>query len=334
MAGERTVLVLGATGGFGGETARQLLAAGWRVRAMSRSAHGLASETGAGESSADVAGIEWVRGDAMNRDDLLSATAGCAVVVHAVNPPGYRRWHELVLPMLDNTIAAAKAEGATVVLPGNVYNFGPDAFPLASESSPQNPRTRKGAIRVKMERRLHEATRDGHRVLIVRAGDFFGPRATNNWFAQVMVKPGKTPNSIVDPGTHGAGHQWAYLPDAARVVVELLERRDRLDPFASFHLGGHWDADGSAMVEAIRRVVARRTGTEPRVRRFPWRLLALASPFVAFCAELNEMRYLWRDELRLDNSRLLATLGREPHMPLDEAVETMLEALGCFAGRP
>ena len=39
--------------------------------------------------------------------------------------------------MLDNTIAAANAQGATIVLPGTVYNYGPDAFPLLAETSPQ-----------------------------------------------------------------------------------------------------------------------------------------------------------------------------------------------------
>lgn len=41
------------------------------------------------------------------------------------------------------------------------------------------------------------------------------------------------------------------------------------------------DADGSQMAEAIRRVVARRTGRSPRVVAFPWWLLMLASQFVA-----------------------------------------------------
>jgi nucleoside-diphosphate-sugar epimerase len=83
--------------------------------------------------------------------------------VHAVNPPGYRRWAELVLPMMDNTIAAAIAEGATIVLPGTVYNYGPDAFPLIREDAPQRPLTRKGAIRVELERRLQAACCRGAR---------------------------------------------------------------------------------------------------------------------------------------------------------------------------
>ncbi len=276
-------------------------------------------------------GITWIRGDALNAHDVLAGADGCSVIVHAVNPPGYRRWSELVLPMLDNTIAAASVMGATIVLPGTIYNFGPDALPVLSEESPQHPVTRKGAIRVEMERRLLAASRNGARVLIVRAGDFFGPKAGNNWFSQGLVKPGKPIAAISNPSRRGVGHQWSYLPDVARTVIELLARRDSLGPFGTFHMAGHWDADGSQMAEAIQRVVARRTGRKPRVAAFPWWLLTLASPFVATFREMREMRYLWREPVRMDNARLVAALGREPHTPLDEALEATLVGLGCFA---
>lgn len=121
------VLVLGATGGIGGEVARQLRDAGWQVQALQR---------GLTQSRETRDGILYLRGDALNRDDVMRAAQGCSVLIHGVNPPGYRRWNELVLPMIDNTIAAALKEGATVVLPGTVYNFGPDAFPVLTEDSP------------------------------------------------------------------------------------------------------------------------------------------------------------------------------------------------------
>jgi nucleoside-diphosphate-sugar epimerase len=46
--------------------------------------------------------------------------------------------------------------------------------------------------------------------------------------------------------------------------------------------------------------------------------------------EMLEMRYLWREPLRMDNSRLIAFLGHEPHTPLDEAVSEALRGLGCL----
>jgi|SRR5580658_551267 nucleoside-diphosphate-sugar epimerase len=323
MTNKSSVLVLGAAGGVGGEVARQLRDAGWDVRALQR---------GASPAVEHRDRMTWIRGDALNAHDVLAAATGCSVIVHAVNPPGYRRWSELVLPMLDNTIAAASATGATIVLPGTVYNFGPDAFPVLTEQSPQHPVTRKGAIRVEMERRLLAASNSGARVLIVRAGDFFGPKAGNNWFAQGLIKPGKSVAAVSNPGRPGVGHQWSYLPDVARTMVELLARRESLAPFATFHMDGHWDADGSQLVEAIRRVVARRTGRKPRLAAFPWWLLTLVSPFVVTFREMREMRYLWREPLRMDNARLTSILGQEPHTPLDEAVEATLAGLGCFAG--
>jgi nucleoside-diphosphate-sugar epimerase len=321
MTSKRTVLVLGATGGVGGEIARQMRDAGWEVRAMKRAVR---------EPGERKNGITWVVGDSMNRADVSAAAQGVSVIVHAVNPPGYRNWSKLVLPMMDNTIAAATAVGATVVLPGTIYNYGPDAFPVLTETSPQHPVTRKGAIRVAMEQHLRDYARRGGRVLLVRAGDFFGPMAGNNWFSQGLVKAGKPVTAIYRPGRAGVGHEWSYLPDVARTVVELLENSSSLEPFATFHMRGHWDADGTQMTEAIRRVVARRTGVEPRLAAFPWWLLTLAAPFNTTFREMREMRYLWRNPLRMDNARLLSALGREPHTPLDAAVEATLGGVGCL----
>lgn len=316
-----TALVLGATGGIGGEVARQLVAAGWTMRALRR---------GEVQATGKQGGIEWVQGDAMNRADVLAAAQGCAVIVHAVNPPGYRRWAELVLPMVDNTIAAAQAVGATIVLPGTVYNFGPSAFPMLREDSPQEPLTRKGAIRVQMEQHLQAASRQGCKVIVVRAGDFFGPKPGNSWFSQGLIKPGLPVKSISLPGAPGVGHQWSYLPDVARTMVELVQRRELLEPFAVFHMQGHWDADGTQMAAAISRVVVKRGGAQPKVSAFPWWLMALIAPFVPTIRELREMRYLWKTPLTMDNTKLVAALGHEPHTPLDEAVEAALVGMGCL----
>lgn len=315
-----TAVVLGATGGIGGEVARQLRDAGWTVRAMARRL----------PADAQHEGLRWVQGDAMNARDVRRAAEGAQVLVHAVNPPGYRQWDKLVLPMIDHSIAAARAAGARIVLPGTVYNFGPDAFPTLHEDAPQRPLTRKGAIRVELERRLQAAAADGVPSLIVRAGDFFGPRAGNNWFSQGLVRAGKPVRRVIDPGRRGIGHSWAYLPDVVRTMRLLIERADRLPAFARFHVEGHWDADGTQMVDAIGRVVRAAGGAEPARHALPWWVLGLAAPLVPLWRELHEMRYLWQQPVRLDNRRLLAELGSEPRTPLDEAVRATLQGLGCL----
>ncbi len=321
MTSGRAALVLGATGGIGGEVARRLTARGWTVRALHRN-------PAKPSTNPDVtAGFVWVQGDAMSARDVAAAAEGASIIVHAVNPPGYRDWGELVLPMLVSTIAAAGSSGARILLPGTVYNYGPDAFPNLDEASPQNPITRKGLIRAEMERRLRAAATSGTKVLIVRAGDFFGPKAGNNWFSQGLIKPGRPVTAITYPGRRGIGHQWAYLPDVAETMVQLLERDNALEAFALFHMNGHWDEDGTRMVGAIRRVVG---NPDLQVRALPWRLMRLASPFVPLFRELGEMRYLWATPVRMTNARLVAALGAEPHTPLEEAVRNTLIGLGCL----
>ncbi|WFU49099.1 NAD-dependent epimerase/dehydratase family protein [Sinorhizobium terangae] len=313
-----TVLVLGATGGIGGAVARGLHLRRWTVRALNRDA---------AKASRKAPAVEWIQGDAMNATDVRAAAEGASVIIHAVNPPGYRDWGKLVLPMLDNTIAAAKAVGARIVLPGTIYNFGPDAFPVLDEDAPQNPRTEKGAIRKEMEARLKAASEAGVRVIILRAGDFFGPGAANNWFSQGLVKPGKPLTAISYPGKKGIAHQWAYLPDVAETMIRLIERAESLPPFAAHHMRGFFDDDGTKMIAAIRRAVG---NPDLKVKSFPWWFVSLASPFVPLFKELKEMRYLWREPLEMRNDRLIATLGDEPQTATDDAVTATLASLGCL----
>jgi nucleoside-diphosphate-sugar epimerase len=309
----RTALVIGANGGIGHETCLALKKHGWQVRALVR------------HLPAEQDGVTWIQGDAMKLSDVLAAASGVDVIVHAVNPPGYRQWDTLVLPMLDNTIEAAKAARARIVLPGTIYNFGPDAFPLLREDSPQHPLTRKGEIRAEMERRLADAVHAGVRTLIVRCGDFIGPRAGNNWFGQGLVQPGKPVTTLRYPADYSHHHAWAYLPDVAETIARLLERERALADFDVYHFGGYW-LDGHAMADAVRRAAG-----NPRIAlgRFPWWLTALAAPFMETLRELRKMRYLWRESIRLDDAKLVAFLGERPYTPIDRALRATLVGLGC-----
>ena len=70
-------------------------------------------------------------------------------------------------------------------------------------------------------RRIADAVEVGKATaLIVRAGDFFGPGAGSSWFSEAMVKPGRRPRAVRNPARPGIGHQWAYLPDLAEIIVQ------------------------------------------------------------------------------------------------------------------
>jgi nucleoside-diphosphate-sugar epimerase len=315
---QKIALIIGASGGIGGATAAALARHGWTVRGLTR------------RPQPGNATIQWIAGNAMSAADVLRAAQGASLIVHAANPPGYRNWATEVLPMLDNSIAAAKAVGARIVLPGTIYNFGADAFPVLHEDSPQHPSTRKGKIRVEMEKRLKAASNDGAPGLIVRAGDYFGPKSTgNSVFAALMVRPGAPVKWIIDPARPGSSHAWAYLPDVGETIARLMDREDQLADFEAFNFTGHQLASGE-MAASIAKAVGK---PDIRVWRFPWFMVVALQPVVRLFREMAEMRYLWSESIALDGGKLRALLRDEPpHTPLDIAVRDTLAGLGCLEG--
>lgn len=319
---EKTALVIGATGGFGGWAARKLVEKGWKVKAMHRSPETVQPSLLKGLN------IQWVKGDAMHAKEVDAAAKGVSVIIHGANPPGYKNWRGLAIPMLKNTLSAAAKNKARIVFPGNVYNFGPETFPEISEEAPMKPRSKKGQVRVEMEEMLKRATTQGAKVLIFRAGDYFGPGGDSTWMQTVLVQPGKPIKKISYPGDYSIAHAWAYLPDLAETLSLLLEKETELKPFSVFHFRGHVLKNAHQLAEGFSRAVKK----EIPLKKFPWALVWMLAPFLTLFRELLEMRYLWKEPVWLNNHKLIAFLGAEPHTPLENALYTSLESLGSLPG--
>ncbi|MFI4935372.1 MAG: NAD-dependent epimerase/dehydratase family protein [Caulobacterales bacterium] len=316
----KTALIIGATGSFGAHAVQALIKHGWTIRALAR------DPASAAEKLGPRTPIAWIKGDAMNGADTLAAAQGAQLIVHAANPARYHNWKGTVLPMLEGSLAAAKAVGARLVFPGNVYNYAPDMGPAIGEDAPQAPATRKGNIRVAMEETLRAATEDGAKVLILRAGDFFGPAAPNsalNWLT--LRRRGKL-TGVYQPGPADVGHLYAYLPDLAETMARLADEEARLAAFEVFNFRGHYLERNGELAEAIGRVA----GRPVPVRPFPWPMVWALSPIVEMFRELYEMRYLWRRPIGLANDKLTQFLGAEPHTALDVALRASLADMGCL----
>jgi nucleoside-diphosphate-sugar epimerase len=317
MPTSKTALIIGATGSFGAHALCALVRRGWHVRALTRDPASAALRAG------ERMPVEWIRGDAMTAADVAAAARGVDVIIHAANPPQYRNWRGLALPMLRAAIAAAVAERARIVLPGNVYNYAPDAGPEVTEDAAQAPVTRKGKVRVEMEEMLAEAATRGARVLILRAGDYFGPAAPNSALSWLTTRRKGRLAGVYTPGP--AGHAFAYLPDLGETLGRLLERESEMADFECFHFAGHWLAEGGEMPRAVVRAS---DNPRAKVSAFPWPVVIAASPFVTLFRELLEMRYLWNRPIGLSDAKLRAFLGDVPSTPLDTALRESLEDLG------
>src|SRR5262249_35832504 len=168
------IIVLGAAGRIGRAAAEAFRNAGWTVASLVR----------ASAAARAAPRTEIVEVDARDAGTVVEASRGSDVILHALNPP-YTEWPKYALPHAEAAIAAARASGATLLFPGNVYNYGPPMPAVIDETTPMHPRTRKGRLRVEIERRMQDAT--DIRVIILRAGDFFGGAGLGSWFDRVIV---------------------------------------------------------------------------------------------------------------------------------------------------
>src|SRR5262249_51646889 len=150
--------------------------------------------------------------------------------------------------------------------PGSVWNFGRGMPPVLDESTPMQPTTRKGGMRVEIEQRIKEASDRGMRAIILRAGDFYGA-GRGSWFDLVICKEIDR-QRLTYPGPFDVMHAWAYLPDYAQTLVALAEKRADFAPFETFGFPGH-ALDGTELIGAIEAATARKFN----VRTMSWWML-------------------------------------------------------------
>jgi nucleoside-diphosphate-sugar epimerase len=307
------ILVLGAAGRLGHKAAEAFRDAGWSVASLVRP----------GSAERAPPHTEIVEIHALDHAAVGNAARGADVVLHALNPP-YTEWSRLALPLAYGAITAAETAGATLLFPGNLYNYGSPLPVVIDETTPMRPTSRKGQLRVAIEDRIAEAAERGVRAIILRAGDFFGG-GRGSWFDLVLAKEiGR--GRITYPGPLDVAHEWAYLPDFASALVRVASMRETLPQFASLYFSGH-AVTGREFATAM----ARASRGKCETKRMTWWLIHALRPVVPLCRELSEIAYLWNEPHRIDGAKLVTAIGSIPRTPLDLAVARALEDLGAIA---
>jgi nucleoside-diphosphate-sugar epimerase len=253
----KIVLILGASGKIGRHSANAFKLAGWNVRIFDRS-----------------------------KDDIVESSKGVDVIVNGMNPKGYANWAEDIPKTKSQVILAAKASGATVIIPGNIYVYG-ERSGLLDENTPHNAKTRKGRIRIEMEAEYKKASYEGVQSIILRAGDFIDTGPSDTMMGALMLS--KVDKGIVQSlGSVETKHSYCYLPDWAGAAVLLAEKRDDLSKFEDIPFDGV-----NISAEELAKAVSNKLGRNVKAKRFPWFILYLLSPFWKVAFEMLEMRYLY-----------------------------------------
>ena len=296
------VVVLGLNGHIGHAVAVAFRDAGWDVAGMARS------------DRHRTPGIRYVQGDSDSVEDMRRAIGDARIVVNALNMR-YDQWFEgRMEAQMARVLEAMGRTGKTMLFPGNIYNFSASDRVMTPDL-PQRPQTVRGALRVRVEQQFEAAAARGDvQVLIVRAGDFYGPASSGDWFDQVVFTDIKK-GVVKTMGKPGVPHAWAYLPDLGRAFEALASVRKSLKAFDRFHFAGHF-VTGEEMGAAVAKVAP----GPVKVSAFPMWLLQVAGLVDPVVREVSKMRYIWQNPMELRDERLEEILGEGFNTPFEQAV--------------
>ena len=308
----QTVLILGAKGRFGRAAAIAFIEAGWQVKLMARSWQGANSVNSAPN-------VKHISGNALDRGILATSAVGVDVIVNALNPP-YGRWAQDVPILTANVINAATASGATVMIPGNVYNYGEGMPPVLREMTKHAPSTHLGQLRKDMEQAYHSAGSNGVQTIVLRAGDFIEGVDTGNWFESQMINKVNS-GKITYPGPLDQMHAWAYLPDLGCAMEALAAKRSELGMFEEFGFEG-FNVTGAELVAATQQA----WGKPLKVKTMPWWAVKLLARMNADMAGVVAMSYLWHTPHSIDGSKLARTLPNFTPTPLNAVLANVLRS--------
>jgi nucleoside-diphosphate-sugar epimerase len=290
--------VVFGSGQIGTRIATQLLAAGKRVRVVSR-------------KPAPPQGAESAAGDARDPAFAAEAAKGARVIYDTTNPL-YHHWKRDLVALGAGPLHAAKVTGAQLVALDCLYMYGAPTGPM-TETTPMRPVAKKGVLRKELaELRLGAVARGDAHVAIARASDFFGPGLPNSWWSERFfqrVLAGKAGECIGDADQL---HSYTYAEDVARAMVTL---------------GGAHDVDGVWHVPTVTaettRQLADRVGRALDVKvalkpisRFTLRAIGLFAPFMG---EVPEMIYQFEMPYVLDDTKFRARFDLSP-TPIDAQV--------------
>ncbi len=296
------VTVLGSNGQLGYNAIVGFRDAGWTVTGLGRA------------NRRPVSGTQFLAGDADQVEVVKAAIADADVVVYGLHLR-YDQWGDgRAERQLQVVLDAMAGSGKVLMFPGTMYNYRAGDR-VVSPGLRQSGEKQRGEIRIRLEAMLRAAAEAGDiRVIIIRAGDFFGPGNRDEWFGQAMLMDEKK-GRLYHMADLKLRHSWAYLPDLGRAFVKVAEQRNALQAFENFHFSGHWVSHGQIM-----NAVQAGLGRQMKVGPLPWwmlRAMGLVNPVMR---DICEMRYLWKNEMELVDPRLDALLDQGFTTPFEVAV--------------
>jgi nucleoside-diphosphate-sugar epimerase len=306
----KKALVMGASGGMGYALVNELASRGIETVAFARGREKLQRLFGS------TSGVHVKNGDMFHLQDLLTAGEGADVIFYAANIP-YVEWSEGLPRVMRNVLDAAKKLQAKVVVVDNIYAYGRSGGQKVTEQTPKRPHTKKGKIRLELERMVLAANQEGVPTLIVHYPDFYGPNAENtilHYTLQAMLA-NKSARFVGDLGVE---REYIFTPDGAKAAVELALREESFGQ--NWNIPAYDVISGHKLISIIREL----TGYKRKVGTVGKGMISFLGLFDKNMREVVEMMYLTEEPVVLSGEKYEQHIGPLPKTPYEEGIRKTL----------
>ncbi|MBV9332520.1 MAG: NAD-dependent epimerase/dehydratase family protein [Candidatus Eremiobacteraeota bacterium] len=305
-----SVGLIGGTGAVGRAVAAALSEQNRGYRVIGRSKDAL-EKLFADDPRAEL--VTW-NADA---DSARAALEGVESAIYLVGVP-YDHF-ELHPKIMKATLEGAKSAGVRrLLLIGTVYPYGLAQSNTVDETHPREPRAFNAKMRKEQEDLLLAAHGHGLETVVLRLPDLYGPGMEKSYLtAQFANAPLGKRSMVIGPVD--VRHEWAFIPDCARVAVRVLD-----EPRA---YGTFWNYAGPGEItqrEFSDRIYAA-CGQKPKYLVLNKTVLQLFGVFNGEMRNFAEMNYLMSDPIILNDDRLRALLGTLPKTSYDDGIRLTLK---------
>lgn len=304
-----SVALIGATGAVGREIARVLRDRGRAYRAIGRSDASLRKAFG----DDPHAELQTWNADAAS---ARAALEGCDSAIYLVGVPydHFELHPQLMKAALDGALGAGVKR---LLLIATVYPYGMPRTHTVDETHPREPTAFNARMRKEQEDVVLAAHGHGIETVVLRLPDLYGPGMEKSYLtAQFANAPLGKRSTVIGP--IDVRHEWAFIPDCARVAVRVLD-----EPRA---YGAFWNYAGPGEItqrEFSDKIYAA-CGHKPNYFVANKALLRTFGLFNGEMRNFAEMNYLMSDPVVLNDDRLRSLLGELPKTSYDDGIALTL----------
>ncbi|MDP1418167.1 SDR family oxidoreductase [Peribacillus simplex] len=311
----KKAIVLGATGGSGQVIVSELLSRGKEVIAFGRSESKLEQLMKEHDHSQQ---LTYRIGDIFDYKTIVEAAEDAEVIFQCANVP-YQEMALRLLSLGESVMKAADILGKKIVIVDGIYVYGHQVA-KGDENHPKQPHTKKGKIRVEFEKLIFSQKWKNAKALIVRLPDYYGATSQNSYLQPTLN--GLAANKMtVFIGDLKTPREYVYLPDAAKMIVEIAEKDDSY--------GEDWNIPGPGLISGneIIQIARQVTGQKKMVLPLTKNIIQILGIFNPFMKEVVEIMYLTKEGFILNGEKYENRIGSIPKTPYKEGMEETLRLL-------